>query len=77
MLLRTDHEGRNAWLIAAYGGELDIMQYIWEMAKERLTTEEIKNEMFLHTDIEGRNAWHIAAYDGELDVMQYIWELDK
>ena len=32
---------------AAYGGELDAMQKIWECAKERLTTEEIKNEMLL------------------------------
>ena len=43
------------------------------MAKESLTTEEIKNEILLRTDGEGRNAWHIAAYNCILDVIQKIW----
>ena len=38
------------------------------MAKERLTTEEIKSEMLLRTDDEGRKAWYIGAYWGKLDV---------
>jgi N6-adenosine-specific RNA methylase IME4 len=43
------------------------MKEIWDLAKERLTTAEIKNEMFLRTDRDGRNAWHIAAFDGNLN----------
>jgi len=54
MLLRTDYDGRNAWHIAAYGGNVDTMRVIWELAKERKTTEEIKNKMLLRTDCEGR-----------------------
>jgi len=53
------------------------MQWLWELAKERLTTEEIKNEMLLRTDGEGRNAWLLAADRGKLDVMQWLWELAK
>jgi len=53
------------------------MQRLWELAKKRLTTEEIKNEMLLRTDGEGRSAWHIAAFRGEVDVMQEIWKLAK
>ena len=53
------------------------MQKIWEWAKGRLTTEEIKNEMVLSTDRIGRNAWHIASYRGNVDAMQKIWELAK
>jgi len=67
----------NAWHIAAFWGNLDVMQRLWELAKERLTTEEIKNEMLLRTDGEGRNVWHIAAYWGKLDVMQRFWVLAK
>jgi len=48
------------------------MRLIWDLAKKRLTTEEIKNEMLLRTDDEGRNAWHNAAFGGELDAMQLI-----
>jgi hypothetical protein len=53
------------------------MNWLWELAKERLTTEEIKNEMLLRTDGEGWTAWHIAAFRGKLDVMHKIWELVK
>jgi len=37
------------------------MQKMCELAQEKLTTEEIKNEMLLRTDIKGRNAQHNAA----------------
>jgi hypothetical protein len=54
-------------------GELDVLQKMWELAKEKLTTEEIKIEMLLRTDDDGRTAWHFAAYRGKLDIMQKIW----
>jgi len=63
MLICTDIKGRKAWHIATYWGELDGMQKIWELAKESLTTEEIKNEMLLGTDQGGMNALHITTYE--------------
>ena len=36
MLLRTDEEGRIVWQLAAYLGKLDVMQWLWVLAKERL-----------------------------------------
>ena len=65
----------NAWHIAAFRGNVEAMREIWELAKERLTTEEIKNEIILRTECEGRNAWHIAAYWGNVDAIREIWEL--
>jgi hypothetical protein len=62
MLLRTDHEGRTAWHLAAYRGKLDVMKKMWGWAKERLTTEEIKNEVLLRTDNNGRTVWQIAVF---------------
>ena len=46
MLLRRDHEGMNAWKIAAFEVELHEMKNRWGMAKERLTTEEIKKKCY-------------------------------
>ena len=46
MLLRTVHEGMNAWHIAAYRGELHVMQDIWELARGRLTTEDIRMKYY-------------------------------
>jgi hypothetical protein len=53
------------------------MQKLWDLAKEKLTTEEIKNEMLLRTDNEGRTAWHLAAYRGQKDVKQKLWDWAK
>ena len=47
---------------------------MWELAKERLTTEEIKNEMLLRTDFKGRTACQEAAYCGKLDILHKIRE---
>jgi len=53
------------------------MRGIWELAKERLTIEVIKNEILLRTDFEGRNAWYNASYQGDVNVMREICELAK
>jgi len=66
MLLRTYGEGRNTWHFAAFGCKLDILKEFWYLDKERLTTEEIKNEMLLRTDGEGRKAWHFAAIEDSI-----------
>jgi len=57
--------GRSAWHNAAYGMKLDVMKNIWEMAKERLKTEEIQKEMLLRTDIVGRTP----------GTFQHIWAI--
>jgi len=36
----------NAWHIAAYRGELHVMQDIWELARGRLTTEDIRMKYY-------------------------------
>ena len=61
MLLGTDNYGKTAWHRAAKRGNSEILQKLWEWAKENLTPEEINNELLLCTDKEGTTAWHIAA----------------
>ena len=46
MLLRTEDMGRTAWHLAAAFNNVDVMQKIWELAKEKLTTEEIKKKYY-------------------------------
>ena len=43
LLLDTDSEGETVWHLTAKRRNLDIRQKICELAKEYLTTEEIKN----------------------------------
>jgi ankyrin repeat protein len=63
--------------MAALCGKLDVMQVLWESAKENLTTEEIKNNLLLATDSHGQTACHVAAHYGELDIMQKLLDLAK
>jgi endo-1,4-beta-D-glucanase Y len=43
LLLATDDNGNTAWQMAADSGEVDVLQNIWNWAKENLKTEEMKN----------------------------------
>jgi hypothetical protein len=53
------------------------MQKLWELAKENLTREEIKNDLLLATDGTGQTDWDVALYYGNLNAVQKLWELDK
>ena len=44
------------------GGLLDILQKIWEWAEEKLTTQNLNNELLLLLAVEGRTVWNLAAY---------------
>jgi hypothetical protein len=48
-----------------------------ELAKETLTTEEIKNNLLLATDSDGKRIWQVTVDNGNLDVMQELWELGR
>jgi hypothetical protein len=47
--------------VAAKEGTPEMLQKVWEWAKEKLTTEEICNKLFLATDNTGTTVWHMAA----------------
>jgi endo-1,4-beta-D-glucanase Y len=51
--------------LAAQLDHVEILQKLWEWAKDILTIEEIKNKLF-GTENEGRTAWHLAAEWGFL-----------
>jgi len=77
LLLGTDQYGTTAWHIAAERGNSEVIQKLWEWAKENLTTEEINNKLLLMTDEEGKTAWHIAAKRGNSEILQKEWEWAK
>jgi len=45
-------------------GNIELLQILWECAKENLTTEEIINKMLLATDNQGLNVCHMAVQRG-------------
>ena len=73
MLSASDRHGNTPWDLALKWGTLDLLQKIWEWAKENLTTEELNNKLFFATNHEKMTAWHMAAEGGRLDIFQKIW----
>ena len=63
--------------MAAQCGESEILQKVWEWAKEKLTTEEINNKLLLATDRKGRTVWHTAAFFGIPEIFEEVWDWAK
>jgi hypothetical protein len=53
------------------------LQKIWDLAKDILTTEEMKNKLLLSEDSVGNTVWHWAAQEVYEDLLQKIWDLAK
>jgi ankyrin repeat protein len=53
------------------------MQKLFELARENLKTEEIKNNLLLATDSYGQTALLVVAYYCNLDVMLKLLKLKK
>ena len=70
MFLGTDKDGMTAWQYTAKRLNSEILEKVWEWAKEKLTTEELNNKLILDTDTDGMTAWHLAAERGISEILQ-------
>jgi len=48
---------------------------MWDWVKNKLSAEEISNEILLTTDNRHMTSWHVAAEKGELEILQKICDL--
>jgi imidazole glycerol phosphate synthase subunit HisF len=55
LLLATDSNEITAWQMAAYSGEVDVLQIIWNWAKED-QIQGVKKIFLIATDSEGNTA---------------------
>jgi hypothetical protein len=59
-------------------GKVAVLQEIWDLGKDNLTSEEIKNKLLLATNCEENTAWHLAAMGLDAQgTLQKIWDLAK
>jgi len=49
-----------AWHMAVYEGQIEVLQKLWEWAKEVLTQEDLNDMLYLAKDKYGKTAWHMA-----------------
>jgi ankyrin repeat protein len=74
LLIARDHYERTAWHLAAERGNTDLLETIWKLARQKLTTEEIRNKLLLGNIKGNKNAWQIAAGKGKVQVLEKLWE---
>jgi hypothetical protein len=77
LLLTQVNDTPTAWHMAAECGNLELLQTLWELAKEKLTPENLKNKLLLAKDNSGQTAWHLAAEWGNLDLLQKLLDWAK
>ena len=77
LLLTQDNDTPTAWHMAAERGNLELLQTLWELAKEKLTPEDLKNKLLLAKDNRGKTAWHIAVEWDNLELLQKLWDWAK
>jgi hypothetical protein len=66
-----------AFLEAAWRGEIEILQELWEWGKETLTTYELRDKLLLGKENEGKTAWQFATMEGKVEALEKLWEWGK
>jgi ankyrin repeat protein len=77
LLLAQGDKGQTAWHVAAEGGKVEILDKLWEWAKEVLNTDELNNNLLLAKDWFEQLALHHASYIGNVQILERIWKLAK
>jgi hypothetical protein len=78
LLLAKDHEGKTAWHKATEGGHVEVLEKLWNWAKElQLKPEEIRNKVLLSKNMYGNTAWHTAAGRGQVEILEKLWNWAK
>jgi ankyrin repeat protein len=77
LLLAQDNDKHTAWFLAAWWGEIIVLEKLWNWAVKKLTTKVLKDKLLLAKDSDGYTVWNIAANTGNTEVLQKIWEFAK
>ena len=73
MYFLKEENGNTAWHMAAFCGTAEVLERLWDWAKElQLNPEEIKNDVYLLKDKDGETALHMAALLGEVEVLERL-----
>jgi len=76
VLLRPRLYNQIIWHEAAETSQINVLQTLWEGAKEVLTQEELST-MFFAQDMFCRTAWKMMVEKGQIDLLHKLWEWAK
>ena len=63
--------------MAAKIGNVSVLKKLWEWAKERQITDELRQTIFLAKDLMGKTVWHNAAEKNITKLLDVMWEWGK
>jgi len=73
-----DKLGQMAWHMAAEGIHIELLETLWDFAKElQLKAEELRNQLWLSKEKSGKTARHIAAGESHVEVLKRLWDWAK
>ena len=76
--MSKDRVNKTAWQKAAERGHIELLEKLWDWAKElQLNPEELRNELLLLKDKVNKTAWHKAAKRGHVEVLKKMLDWAK
>ena len=64
---------QNSWHVAVRKSKAEVLDKLWEWAKEVLNRDEMNNKLLLAKDDEEMTAFHHATFTGNLQILERIW----
>jgi ankyrin repeat protein len=66
---------QTAWHMAAREGHVEVLDKLWDLAKElQLKPEKLRNEMLVSKNNFDQTAWHIVAGEIDIDILEKLWD---
>jgi ankyrin repeat protein len=75
LLLGKNALGQTALHLAVKGGETEVIQLVWEVAKKAQLN--FRESVLLAEDKDGHTAWLLAAKEGIVEVLEKLWVMAK
>jgi ankyrin repeat protein len=60
--------------LAVRKSNAELLEKLWEMAKENLTAEELSNKLLITKDPRERTACQESSDQGKREILQKLWE---
>jgi len=75
LLLGKNARGQTALHLAAKGGEAEVIQLVWEVAKKAELN--FRDNFLLAEDNDGHTPWLLVANEGNVEVLEILWVMAK
>jgi ankyrin repeat protein len=66
---------QTAWHMAVKEGHVEVLEKLWDLAKElQLKPEELRNELLVSKINFDQTTWHFAAVEGDVNILEKLWD---